>query len=112
MLIHDGYVYAVTDQGIAFCWNLESGKELWKKRLSGPVSSSPVLVGDRIYVGNEKGQFFVFLANPDRYTELARTKLGSDAFPTPTFLDGRMYARVGIRSGQVRREILFCFGEK
>lgn len=110
MLIVKGYVYALTDKGVAFCWDLKTGKEMWKKRLAGPVSSSPVLVEDRIYVANEKGDFFVFVASPDRYVELARTKLGSDAFPTPTFLDGRMYARVGIRNGQQRTERLYCFG--
>ena len=111
MLIHDGYVYTMTDKGVAFCWELETGREMWKKRLAGPVSSSPILVGDRIYVGNEKGQFFVFVATPDDYIELARNQLGSDAFPTPTYLDGRIYARVGIRNGQDRREVLYCIGK-
>ena len=110
MLIHKGFVYAMTDKGVAFCWNLQTGEEMWKKRLEGPVSSSPVLVGDKIYSANEKGKFFVFLATPDRYVELARTTVGSDVFPTPTILDGRIYARVGVRSGQIRNEILYCFG--
>ena len=112
MLIHDGHVYAVTDKGVTFCWDLETGKERWKARLAGPVSSSPVLVEDRIYVANEKGQIFVFLATPDRYVELGRNQLGSDIFPTPTFLDGRIYARVGVRNGQARHETLYCFGSK
>lgn len=112
MIVHDGYVYAFTDKGVAFCWELRSGKEMWKQRLAGPVSSSPVLVGDRIYAGNEKGALFVFLATPDRYVPLAENQLGSDIFPTPTYLDGKIYARVGFQEGQRRREVLFCIGEK
>ena len=112
MLIHDGHIYTLTDKGVAFCWDLQTGKERWKQRLAGPVSASPVLVGDRIYAANEKGQVFVFLATPDRYVELARNQVGSDIFPTPTFLDGRIYARVGIQNSQSRKETLYCFGEK
>ena len=36
--------------------------------------------------------------------------IGSDIFPTPTFLDGQIYMRVGIRNGQTRSEALYCFG--
>lgn len=112
MIVHDGCVYAFTDNGIAFCWDLPTGREMWKQRLAGPVSSSPVLVGNRIYACNEKGELFVFQATPDRYVPLGRNQLGSDIFPTPTYLDGRIYARVGIQQGQQRDETLFCFGEK
>jgi len=110
MIVHKSFIYAMTDKGVVFCWNLQTGKEMWKKRLEGPVSSSPVLVGDKIYAATEKGKFFVFLATPDRYVELARTTVGSDVFPTPTILDGRIYARVGVRNGQSRSEMLYCFG--
>lgn len=112
MLVHDGYVYTLTDKGVAYCWNLESGKEMWKKRLEGPVSSSPVLVDDKIYTANEKGKLFVFLATPDRYVELGRNTIGDDIFPTPTFLDGQIFMRVGVRDGQSRSEMLYCFGSQ
>ena len=52
--------YAFTDNGIAYCWNAKTGKEMWKQRLAGPVSSSPVLAGGHIYQANEKGTCYVF----------------------------------------------------
>lgn len=111
MLIHDGFVYALTDGGVAYCWDVATGNERWKQRLAGPISASPVLVGDRIYVFNEKGANWVFRATPDSYQLIARNQLGTDVFPTPTFLDGRIYARVGMGSGAGRKEVLFCIGE-
>ncbi len=42
MIVHRGHLYALTDDGIAFCWRISDGKEMWKKRLKGPVSASPV----------------------------------------------------------------------
>ena len=105
-------MYAVNDGGIAFCWDAKTGEEKWKQRLAGPVSASPVLVGDRIYASNERGETFVFKASPDKYEPLAENKLGDDAFPTPTFLEGRVYARVGFGSGDERVEMLFCLGNR
>ena len=43
-LITDGsHVFAVSDDGIAYCWSAEDGKSAWKKRLGGSFSSSPIL---------------------------------------------------------------------
>src|SRR5690606_14903374 len=42
LLVSGGYVYAINDNGIAFCWDAQTGKEMWKTRLGGPVSASPV----------------------------------------------------------------------
>ena len=111
LIMHGGIVYAVNDTGVAYCWDARTGRELWKKRLAGPISSSPVLVGDRVYVTNERGTTFVFKANRSRFVSLARNQLGDDAFPTPTFLDGRIYARVGVQRGSRRQEMLYCIGE-
>ena len=52
MLYHNGHLYALDDTGIAYCWHAKSGREMWKERLSGPVSASPILVGDNIYASN------------------------------------------------------------
>jgi outer membrane protein assembly factor BamB len=110
VVIADGFVYALNDGGIAFCWDAQTGKEQWKKRLAGPVSASPVLVGDRIYASNELGETFVFKATPEKYEELAVNRLGDDSFPTPTFLDGRAYIRVGFGTADERYEMLYCIG--
>ena len=48
MLTHAGYVYALDDNGIMFCWRASDGQVMWSQRLQGPVSSSPVLAGGNI----------------------------------------------------------------
>lgn len=111
LLIHGGFVYMVTDAGVGICIDARTGKDLWRQRLEGPVSSSPILVGDRIYVASERGTTFVFKADPRKYVELARNRLGDDAFPTPAFLDGRIYTRVGVETNRGRQEMLYCLGE-
>ena len=117
LLVHDGYVYCVNDNGVAYCWDLETGRQQWKGRLAGPVSASPVLIQDRVYISNEKGKTFVFRANPKKFELLATNQLGNEAFATPTILDGKIYARVGLAATGFgrkngRRQILFCIGEE
>ncbi len=111
MLAHKGYVYAVSDQGVAFCWRAKDGEEMWRHRLGGAVSASPILVGNRIYAANERGKFFVFAASPDDFELFAENQLGDESFATPSFCDGRIYIRVAYKERGKRREVLYCFGE-
>lgn len=112
MLYHDGHLYAVDDGGIAYCWHAKSGREMWKTRLQGPVSSSPVLVGDTIYASNERGTTFVFKANPQRFEAVSRNQLGEESFATPTVVDNRILLRVATGSGAGRSETLYAIGAK
>lgn len=112
MLAKDGYVYAVSDQGIAFCWRGTDGKEMWKSRLQGPVSSSPILVGDTIYSTVENGTTFVFKANPEKFEAIARNKLGDEGFATMAVCDGQIFLRTATGSGPQRTETLYCIGNK
>ncbi len=110
LLVQDGSLYAVLDAGIATCRVAATGEELWKSRLSGTFSSSPVLVGDRIYVTNESGNTFVFEASPEEYRLLAKNQLGDSVFATPVITDSRIYQRVAHDTEDGRQEFLYCIG--
>ena len=71
LLVADGHLYAVSDHGVAYCWRGSDGREKWKKRLGGNFSSSPLLVGDKVYVTSEKGAMYVYEANPESFALLA-----------------------------------------
>ncbi len=111
LMAHEGHVYALTDKGVVYCWRVADGEELWRERLSGPVSASPVLVGDTIYQANEKGEMFIFKANPQRYEEVARVTLGDESFASPAVCDNRLYLRVAHSRGGTRQEVLYCIGK-
>lgn len=110
MLIKDGYLYAVLDAGVATCWKSDTGKQMWKSRLGGDFSSSPVLVGDQIFASNERGENFVFKARPDKFELVAKSKFGDSVFATPAICESRIYSRVAIGEGDEREECLCCFG--
>ena len=111
MLATNGYLYTLNDNGIAICWRASDGKEMWKERLGGPVSASPVLVGDNIIASNEKGEYFVFKANPEKLELVSKTLMGNESFASPAISGNRMFLRVASREGGRRQETIYCIGQ-
>lgn len=109
MVVKDGYIYAVTDKGIGFCWSLNDGQEQWKARIGGNFSASPVIVGDKILTTDERGTTVVFEANPQEYVEISKNKLGDSAFASPTVVGDRIYLRTMFLGG--KQEMLYCLGK-
>ncbi|GAB5402334.1 MAG: PQQ-binding-like beta-propeller repeat protein [Aureliella sp.] len=112
LVIRDGNLYGILDAGIATCWEAATGKVLWRQRLGGTFTSSPVLVGDTIYATNEAGEFFIYKASPEGYQQIAKNKLGEQVLTTPTICGNRIYHRVAHldKSGN-RTEKLYCIGQ-
>jgi outer membrane protein assembly factor BamB len=52
-------LYIVTDNGIATCIDAKTGEELWRARVGGNHSASPVYAGGRIYFLSEEGESVV-----------------------------------------------------
>lgn len=111
LLSRDGYLFAVMDAGIAMCWKSDTGKEVWKGRLGGTFSSSPVMVGDLIYASNEEGETYIFKASAEKLEIVATNKLGTSVFSTPAICGNRLYNRVAVDKDGKRQEFLFCIGE-
>ena len=110
MLVHQGYLYAVTDAGAAVCWKCDSGAEQWKARLGGTFDASLVLAGEHLFATNESGKTFVFKADPNKFELVAENQLGEEAFATPTICGSRIYHRVVGQSQGARQEMLYCLG--
>ncbi len=110
LLMYDGYLYGVTDAGVATCWDPATGKTLWKSRLGGGFTSSPVLVGNRIYVTNETGTCFIYEATPDAFKPVGENRLGDQVYATPAICGGKIFTRVAKFDGDQRQEFLYCLG--
>ena len=94
MLVKDGYLYGVLDGGVAMCWKSDTGKEVWKGRLGGGFSTSPVLVGELIFTTNESGKTFIFKAGPDAFELIGENQLGNEVFATPAICGDRIFMRI------------------
>ena len=100
-LILDGKLYVVNDKGIVSCWTMETGDELWVKRLEGNFSASPIYAAGRFYVPNEAGVTFVFRVEP-QFEIVARNDLGDGGFASPVICGDRIYLRTN--------HYLYCIG--
>jgi outer membrane protein assembly factor BamB len=102
-LYHEGRLYVVNDGGVATCYEGKTGKEVWQDRLPGAFSSSPILVGDRIYVTSEVGKTFVLKAG-GKFELIATNDLGDGGFATPAVCGGRIFLRTS--------QFLYCIGSR
>lgn len=75
-LYHDGKVYAI-QSAILNCADAATGEPLWKLRLKGNFSSTPVIAGNRMYAFNEDGIGFVVDLTGEEGKILSENKLGS-----------------------------------
>jgi outer membrane protein assembly factor BamB len=92
LLLADGLLYMVEDNGHAYCFAADTGQEVWSTKLDGHFSSSPVLAGGHIYVANEDGVCFVLQAGR-RFEMVAKNDLADGGFATPVICDSRIYLR-------------------
>lgn len=92
MLLVGGHLYTVTDNGIAACLNADDGAEIWKARLSGDYSASPLYAAGRLYFFGQNGTATV-VAEGSEYSELARNQLPDGFMASPAVAGKALYLR-------------------
>jgi outer membrane protein assembly factor BamB len=93
--VTDGtHVYIVTDNGIAWCLDLKTGRALYgPQRLKpGTYSASPVLADGRIYVTSEDGLTSVLKAGP-AFEVLAENAVDEYTLSSPAVSGGQIFLR-------------------
>lgn len=88
----NGYLFVVSEKGIAACLDPATGAAKWEERLSGGFSASLVSAGGKVYALSEAGETTVFDASPTPNI-VARNKLPGLFQATPAVADGRLYLR-------------------
>jgi hypothetical protein len=74
MVYLDGLLYMATEMGIVTCVDAKTGERVWRERLGGIYSASPVAADGKIYLVGETGETLVLRGG--RTPEvLARNKL-------------------------------------
>ena len=103
-VLHKGNLYWVSDQGIAYCMNAQTGEAIYRERLRDvpaagrmgkPFYASVVLIGERLYAVSRKGGTFVLSAKP-KFEQLAHNRFQSDESDfnaSPAISNGQMFLR-------------------
>ena len=92
LLYHDGLIYMATETGVASCLDAETGATLWKERLGGYFSASPVAAAGKVYFANEEGETFVVKAGRT-FKLLQKNELDERTMASPAFARGRIFIR-------------------
>ena len=95
-------LFLLQDRGTVSCVDLATGKQNYRQRLGGDFHSSPIRVGNRIFVVARNGDVIV-LAADRKFEILARNSLGEPCHATPAVANGRLYIRT--------ESSLNCIGE-
>jgi outer membrane protein assembly factor BamB len=85
-------LYLVDDDGMANCLDTKSGQEVWRKRLKGVYSASPVYVDGRVYFFSENG--YITVIEPAReYKQLSETRMEGGFMASPAIAGNAFFLR-------------------
>ncbi|MEI8380880.1 MAG: PQQ-binding-like beta-propeller repeat protein [Planctomycetota bacterium] len=91
-VVFDGALYYLSDDGFMTSLNAATGQPLWKRRLGGTCSASPLIAGNHLYCCNEEGTVFVIRLGT-KGELVAQIPLGEPIFASPIASEHRLYIR-------------------
>ena len=86
-------VYVTNRAGVVTAADARTGKTLWRMRLKGPFSGTPVSVGGRLYFFNEKGLGQAVKPESSRGRLVETINLAETVLCTPAIANGALYIR-------------------
>jgi outer membrane protein assembly factor BamB len=92
-LVYGGKVYAANGQGFVSCADAKTGKQLYKERVKGAFSASPIAGDGKVYCLNETGVCTVLKAESNEFEILASNDLGEETLGTPAIANGLIIIR-------------------
>lgn len=91
-LLVDGLIYTIEDQGVAMCLDEKTGQTVWKARLGGNYSASPVYGDGKLYFLSEEGKTSV-VAPGREYKLLAENSLPDGFLASPAVAGKALFLR-------------------
>jgi len=96
------YLIMSASYGTVTCFESKTGERLWIEEFEEGFYSSPILVGDLVYLMDMSGVMYVFKADKE-YQLINQNELGEMAVSIPAFMSNRLYIR-GTKN-------LYCIGK-
>jgi outer membrane protein assembly factor BamB len=102
------HLYYLSENGLAECWEKNTGKVLWQERLQGPGKkttswSSLLTAAKMIYAPNQSGDVFVFAADPS-FRVVSTNSVDEPTNASLALAGGNVLIRTD--------KALWCFGER
>lgn len=91
-LLTEKYAYIFTTGAEGVCLDAVTGETLWEAEFEDLFSSSPILIGDLIYVTDQSGITYIIEMGPE-YKLVASPSMGEPIFATPAVAGDRLVVR-------------------
>ncbi|MDD5523087.1 MAG: PQQ-like beta-propeller repeat protein, partial [Kiritimatiellae bacterium] len=92
-LILDNCVYLM-DDNLHFCFDLNTGRELWKQEVSSSSISSPVFADGKIFLGAGGGsKMLMFKPSQEKQIQIGKANVRAMWVPSPAIADGKLLMR-------------------
>lgn len=90
--LHRDWLFTIDDGGIASCLDAHSGREIWRERVGGNYSASPICAENRLYLFSEEGKTTVLAADA-QFQVLAVNQLDEGFMASPAVSDNALFLR-------------------
>ena len=92
-IVYGPHLYICSNAGILTCYELASGREIYRERAGGAsYTASPVAADGRIYLASEQGELRVVKAGA-QFELLAVNEMGDVCMATPAISAGALFVR-------------------
>jgi outer membrane protein assembly factor BamB len=69
--------------GLFHCVDAQTGKEYWSYDMLAAAWGSAMIVGDKVYVGDEDGDIAIFNLSKEKHEPIAEINMGNSIYSTP-----------------------------
>jgi outer membrane protein assembly factor BamB len=92
LLLVNDLLFTLDDSGIASCLEAATGQQVWRERVGGNYSASPIYAAGRIYCFNEEGKATVIEAGRE-FKILGQSTLDDGFMASPAVVGEGLYLR-------------------
>lgn len=92
-ILNDDQLVVLDDAGFLSGFDTATGDEVWREKLIGNFSSSPLLCGNTLYCLTEDGIAYVLKLGKTGAQTLSEIDMGERLFASPAVIDGHLILR-------------------
>jgi len=87
-----GLIYSISDKGIMYCFDAQTGQELKRVRVGGNFSASPLLAGGNLYLCSRQGEMTIVNCSADLET-IGKQDFGGSMMASPVLFGDDLVVR-------------------
>jgi outer membrane protein assembly factor BamB len=103
-IVYRGRIYGVSNEGVACCYDVKTGRKLWSGGLDDQFYAAPVAAAGKVVFASRKGRFHLLKAG-DTFERIQTIMMAEPCDVSPAIAEGHLYLRTKIGSN---RTTIWC----